>query len=508
MIPKVSHGSRPVGLMTYLLGPGRDNEHTLPHVVAGDDRITAGYAGRELTVAGDAGPLGRAVDYARMVQQTQPSDGKTVWHTSLSLARDEGELSDEQWQQVAGRFMQLLGFTAGEHSPVRWAAVRHGRSENGNDHVHLVASRVCDDGSLADWHYDKRRSQQAARQVEREFGLRQLGNGQSRGMPGYTRTELRRVAEQSQPDRIALEPRVRSAAEAAGSEAEFVTNVRAKGLLVRPRYEQGGTSRVVGYSVASAPTQAAREAGESGPTWFGGGRLAPDLTLPNIRARYADTAQERAAAVAVWTRETSHTPVRGRKVPAQRSDWQQVDHELKQLDQWTQQLDRGDVAGWQHAARQVSGGMASLAGRFEPRGTGPITTTARQLARAGQPSPGQSASGGGRPRLPATNALLTHTALGSNSTRGWMAMLQHLERTSQRVARAHALAHSAEHAQNRTSETLERLAEQHHTYEQALTQAGAGQGSRPSRGPGHQRAGPSGRPPRPGGQNPSRGPRR
>lgn len=46
-----------------------------------------------------------------------------VWHCSLSLHPDEPALSDETWGEVAGEFIEQLGF-AGQ----RWAAIRHGRT--------------------------------------------------------------------------------------------------------------------------------------------------------------------------------------------------------------------------------------------------------------------------------------------------------------------------------------------------------------------------------------------
>ena len=44
MMPNVVRGDRMTGLMTYLVGPGRANEHTHPMVVAGDERITFQFA--------------------------------------------------------------------------------------------------------------------------------------------------------------------------------------------------------------------------------------------------------------------------------------------------------------------------------------------------------------------------------------------------------------------------------------------------------------------------------
>lgn len=456
--------------MRYLLGPGRDNEHTNPHLVAGDERIMLGYAGRELTVNADANPLGHAVDYARATHDRQPSDGATVWHTSLSLAAVEGELTDEQWQRISDRFMELMGFAGDEQPGLRWAAVHHGLSSNGNDHVHIVASRVTDDGSLADWHYDMPRSQRAARQLEREFGLRRLGTN-GNGMPGYSQGEARRSKQQGQPTRVRIEPKVRAAAESASNESEFVSNLRTNGLLVRPRYEQGGTNEVVGYSVAVPPTKGDRQAGATKPVWFGGGRLARDLTLPNLRERWNSTPADQQAAVPMWHRHNGAGPnetVQHKRVIPQQADWQRIDHEISQLANWINQLDPNDLDGWRHAAGQVAGGFASLANRFEQR-RGPLGTTARELARCAQPPRDHTRhSTSSQPQLRATNVLLMHTATGHNSAAGWMAVMRQLERTSQAVTRSRALANDASHAQQRADDAVRRVNAHHSTYQQAI----------------------------------------
>lgn len=39
MMPNITRGARMSGLMSYLAGPGRSNEHSEPHLVAGDAAI-------------------------------------------------------------------------------------------------------------------------------------------------------------------------------------------------------------------------------------------------------------------------------------------------------------------------------------------------------------------------------------------------------------------------------------------------------------------------------------
>ena len=74
--------------------------------------------------------------------------------------------------------------------------------------------------------------------------------------------------------------------------------------MVRPRYASGGKEEVVGYSVALKS-----RAGDA-PIWFGGGKLAKDLTLPHLRQHWETTAQDRQGAIVEWTANKSVAPGR------------------------------------------------------------------------------------------------------------------------------------------------------------------------------------------------------
>jgi hypothetical protein len=78
---------------------------------------------------------------------------------------------------------------------------------------------------------------------------------------------------------------VHTAAAGAGSEQEFFTRLEAAGLGVRKRFSQREPGQVTGYAVA-APGHVN---GQGAPVWFGGGKLAADLTLPKLRKRWTGT---------------------------------------------------------------------------------------------------------------------------------------------------------------------------------------------------------------------------
>ena len=66
-------------------------------------------------------------------------------------------------------------------------------------------------------------------------------------------------------------------------------------MAARPRYDRVVGNRVVGYAVAEKP-------GDGGvAVFFGGGKLARDLSLPALRDRWHDGEAERQEAAAEWS---------------------------------------------------------------------------------------------------------------------------------------------------------------------------------------------------------------
>jgi len=92
-----------------------------------------------------------------------------------------------------------------------------------------------------------------------------------------------------------LESRVRTAAHAANGETEFLEQLHAQGVVVRPRFATGDSTTVVGMSVALST-------GDTGNTldWHGAGKLGSELSLPALRERWGQTPEQQGAAVDAW----------------------------------------------------------------------------------------------------------------------------------------------------------------------------------------------------------------
>lgn len=475
MIPNITRGSRIVGLMAYLAGEGRANEHTEQHLVAGDHAIMArhGYAvlgaaaAREIGVALDTPRVAYGVEVTRQVRVADPATGELhsdriaadVWHCSLSLRAEEGELSDEQWGAIAQQFVDRMGFTeASGKAPCRWVAVRHGLSKNGNDHVHVVVSLVREDATKASTHNDHKRAQDACRELERDYGLvpldaRERGMGERGVKPGEVARAQRTGAVEVEAHR--LERTVRAAATASVDEGEFVRRMRRAGVLIRPRFASGRDDVVAGYSVALRPT-----AGQE-PVWFGGGRLARDLTLPRLREGWPDSPQSARGAVDEW-RATSKNPWQYRPVAPGREEheadpelWKRYGFEIQELRAQLRDVPATDRATWAHVARETAGAFAAWSQRVETT-PGPLAQTARELARSAHIRAHQSKPKPVRLRSAAGAAMvLMQAARGGEGPAAEAILFRQLGRLSVALIDAHKAAGDARRAEQ-MSDSLRR----------------------------------------------------
>ncbi|MFF7148624.1 relaxase/mobilization nuclease domain-containing protein [Streptomyces jietaisiensis] len=286
MIPRIQkRGQRTIGLLSYLYGPGKFEEHTDPHLVASWDG-NAPDPGRDPSAT--LKQLQQLLD--QPVENTEQADRpkKHVWHLSVRNAEEDRTLSDEEWGEVARRMVAAAGIDDPEEGAgCRWAAVRHA-----DDHIHIIATLVREDGFKPDLDHDAARVQAQARALEAELGLRRLNKGDGTGAKRPTSAE-RHKAERQGRERTAreeLREAVRRAVTGVRSDEEFFDRLAAAGLLIRKRAAPSGD--LLGYKVA-LPDDLNKD-GE--PVFYPGARLAPDLSLPRIRERWSGDTQDNPAA--------------------------------------------------------------------------------------------------------------------------------------------------------------------------------------------------------------------
>jgi hypothetical protein len=228
-----ARGERVEPLVYYLFGPGRHEEHTAPHIVAGWWHP----AELEPPLRAD----GRQ-DFRRLnglLNQPHAAMGswateRPVWHCVMRAAPGDRLLSDDEWAQVAHDVMHRTGLSPDgqEDDAVRWIAVRHG-----DDHIHIVAMLARQDGRRPRLSNDRYRVREACRAAEERYGLRRTAPGDRTAARPPSRAESEKATRngRTEPPRVTLRRAVSHAAAAAGNEEEFFTLLRDSGVLIRAR---------------------------------------------------------------------------------------------------------------------------------------------------------------------------------------------------------------------------------------------------------------------------------
>ncbi|MGW3102854.1 relaxase/mobilization nuclease domain-containing protein [Streptomyces sp. NPDC001100] len=275
MIPSIHRqGSSTLGLLHYLYGKGTHEEHVDPHLVASFDHL-APDPGRDPSATKK--DLAHLLDQPLHLLDADQRPEQHVWHCSVRAAPDDPILTDDQWADIARRIVAVTGIDPGDGAGCRWAAVRHA-----DDHIHIIATLVREDGRRPDHHRSGKRAQAEARLIEADYDLHRVAPGDGTAAKRTTSAE-RHKADRLGWDRAAreeLRETVRRAVAGAASTDEFLERLKDAGLLVRTKVLPSGDLK--GYTVALPGDRN----GEKEPIFYAGSTLAPDLSLPRIQARF------------------------------------------------------------------------------------------------------------------------------------------------------------------------------------------------------------------------------
>lgn len=303
MIPQIhKQGSNTLGLLNYLYGKGTHEVHVDPHLVASFDHM-APDPGRDPNATKQ--DLQQLLDQPMHLLDPDQRPGKHVWHCSVRAAPDDPVLTDEQWADIARRIVAATGIDPGDGAGCRWAAVRHAE-----DHIHIIATLVREDGRRPDHHRSGTRAQAEARLIETDYDLHRVNPGDGTAAKRPTSAERHKAARHGHATtpREQLRETVRRAVAGATSETQFFGRLAASGLVVRQRLAPSGD--LLGYKVA-LPDDLNKD---GQPVFYPGSKLAPDLSLPRIRERWSaeetpapsnDTATHQASGPAAARRRAS-----------------------------------------------------------------------------------------------------------------------------------------------------------------------------------------------------------
>lgn len=284
MIGKVADRSEDVGgLLRYLFGPGRDNEHA-------DQRIVASWCGDTDHLEPPRGEGGKP-DVSRLAALMEVGldlahgkvPDKPVYHLIIRAHEDDRDLADAEWQDISTEVMHRLGLSerGREEEGCPWVAVHHG-----DNHVHLTVVLARLDGRPVGLHGDWYRIGETMTWAEEKYGLTVVPRGSKRrttgSQPKRAEFEKARRAGRAQPARAELKRLVSEAARTAWNEESFFAALAERNVRVRLRYSTLIPGQVTGYSAGLAGDLNA----DGGQVWYRAGKLAAHLSMPRLQRRW------------------------------------------------------------------------------------------------------------------------------------------------------------------------------------------------------------------------------
>ncbi len=386
MIGKVSRGWRVGGLIRYLMGPGRANEHTNQHVIgswdgAPDKHQPARRANGEFDVAELTDTLATSALDAGVPQSEPPvAEGARaprgpVWHCSLRNHAEDRVLTDEEWATVVAEVMHRTGIAPyGDTGACRWVAIRHAA-----DHVHIAAVLVRQD-SLVRVHprNDYGQVREVCREAESRLGLTVTAAADRTAVVPPTRAETEKALRRGEAEtpREFLRRAARSAAVAGRDPEGFRAALAEAGVRYRGRSAPDG--QLTGYAVAAPGDLNA----DGRPIWYSGRTLARDLALPALKARWASAP---APPAALPPQEGERSEIgRAERAAAVAEAVSAMEHATAVVAAG----ERGEVAGIAHAAEDMLHAVGRVTTRQQvPARRGPedLYQRAARTARIGQP---------------------------------------------------------------------------------------------------------------------------
>jgi hypothetical protein len=156
--------------------------------------------------------------------------------------------------------------------------------------VHIVATLARQDGRRPRLSNDYYRVREACQDAEARLGLRRTAAADRTAARCASRAEAEQSARRgwAEPPRMRLRREVCTAAAGARGEQEFFARLADAGVAVRKRYSTNNSGQVTGYAVG-LPVHTTKD---GGIVWYGGGKLAADLTLPKLRRRWESSGLE------------------------------------------------------------------------------------------------------------------------------------------------------------------------------------------------------------------------
>ena len=213
----------------------------------------------------------------KLSRQLNPDVERAVYHVSLSAAKDD-RLDDEQWCEIADKYMEQMGFDCNQ-----FATYRHNNTDD--DHIHIVASRIrLDTAKVVHDGWDYVRSEKVLRELEKEYGLTQVQGSREklarRVSTGQTRRMMREQSEyesgdRSDPPELPIKVKLQQAIDDAVADHPpmplMVARLQLQGIEVRSGFTRTGKSKGISFQMQDQA--------------FSGTHLGPGYTFNGLKQR-------------------------------------------------------------------------------------------------------------------------------------------------------------------------------------------------------------------------------
>lgn len=215
MIAKISTGSGFRGALDYVFKADAD---VIGGNMAGDDPRS----------------LAREFGITRALREDIK---KPCYHVSLALPKGE-ELDAKQWEKVANKYLTRMGIDPLEH---QYILVRHKDTEF--SHIHILTSRIALNGGVWKPEYDKMKSKDICRQLEKEHGLTVISNEKRQYRAQTTQKERRMAARTGrEPEKVFVQKKMNKILTEGASlhPQAFCSELEKHGIIAIPNVSKTG----------------------------------------------------------------------------------------------------------------------------------------------------------------------------------------------------------------------------------------------------------------------------
>ena len=183
-----------------------------------------------------------------VARQLNPRLTKAVYHSSLSLPKDE-YLDDETWNALADDYIKGMSFVGSQY-----VVYRH--SDKDHDHIHIVASRIrITDGTTVSDSWDYVRSEQLIRELETKYKLTPTLSSNQKQKRGQTSGEMRLIERTgSKSVRAKLLAAIDEETTGARAMPELIGRLKDRGVDARITITRTGKIKGISYQLDGVAT--------------------------------------------------------------------------------------------------------------------------------------------------------------------------------------------------------------------------------------------------------------